>query len=96
MMNEEHQVVLLSSWQRAWESVNGNPDIYIYQSYDGKYYLLTYSYDKDYNRGSFTLYDIDSDESGWYIGMGTKQYRLLPEESPYGLCVGDWGGYMKY
>ncbi|GAB6118886.1 hypothetical protein [Dysgonomonas termitidis] len=56
-----------TEWLGAWESVNGNPDLYIFQGYDGKYYLLAYSYDKECERGSFSCYNIDSDEEGWYI-----------------------------
>ncbi len=94
-MNEEYQITMLFSWLGGWESVNGNPDVYIYQDYDGKYYLLACYYDKDYRRANFTRYDIDSDEDGLYIGVGTNRYRLLPEDSPYGLRIGEWGSYMK-
>jgi hypothetical protein len=94
-MKEEYQSAILLSWQGGWESVSGSPDVYIFQAYDGKYYLLACYYDKDYGRGSFTCYDIDSDEDGLYIGIGVKHYRLLPEESPYGLHIGEWGSYMK-
>lgn len=78
-------------------SVNGNPnpDVYIFQGYDSNYYLLAYSYDKEYGRGSFTLYDISSDEDGFYIRVGMKHYHLAEEKFPYGLSIGDWGSYMK-
>jgi hypothetical protein len=94
-MKEEYQLAVLLSWQGGWESVSGNPDVYIFRVYDGKYCLLAYYYDKDYGRGSFTCYDIDSDEKGLYIGIGVKRYCLLPEKSPYGLRIGEWGSYIK-
>jgi hypothetical protein len=79
----------------AWESVNGNPDVYIFRGYDGQYYLLAYAYDKEYERGSFSCYEIDSDEDGSYVHMGMKRYRMGPEQSPYGLFIAGWGSYMK-
>ena len=94
-MNEEYQIILLSSWLGSWESVNGHPDVYIYQDYDGEYYLLACYYDKDYERAGFTRYKIDSDEDGLYIGVGMKRYRLSEEKCPYGLYIGEWGSYMK-
>jgi hypothetical protein len=94
-MNEEYQLTMLSSLLGGWESVNGNPDVYIYQDCDGEYYLLACYFDKDYGRTNFTCYHIDSDEDGLYIGTGTKQYRLMEEKYPYGLHIGEWGSYMK-
>lgn len=96
-MKEEYQSGLNrpALWLGGWESVNGNPDAYIFQDYDGDYYLLTYIYDKDYGRGSFSCYKMESDENGWYICMGTKHYYLIEEQFPFGLCIGDWGSYMK-
>ena len=96
-MTEEYQSEnhFLSSLQGGWESVNGNPDVFIFQRHDGNYCLLAYSYDKDYERGSFTCYEIDSDENGCYISMGMKDCRLIPEESPYTLYISGWGNYMK-
>lgn len=94
-MKEERQLSPPSSWQGAWESVNGNPDIYIFQGHNGKYNLLAYTYDKDYGRGSFTCYDVESDDSGCYIRMGMKRCRMEPEQLPYGLFIADWGSYMK-
>ena len=84
-----------SSWQGGWESVNGNPDVFIFQGYDGNYYLLAYSYDKDYGRGSFSCYEIGSDENGCYICMGMKHCRLTSDELPYTLYISGWGSYMK-
>ena len=97
-MEEEYQIYrnLLSSWQGGWESVNGNPDVFIFQGYDGNYYLLAYSYDKDYGRGSFSCYEIDSDENGCYICMGMKHCQLISEELPYSLHISGWGSYMKH
>ncbi|MDR3058079.1 MAG: DUF3876 domain-containing protein [Prevotella sp.] len=96
MKTEEYQDLnRLSSWQGGWESVNGNPDVYIFRGYDGNYYLLAYSYDKDYGRGCFSCYEIDSDETGCYVRMGMKYCRLVSEESPQTLYIEGWGGYMK-
>ncbi len=97
MMEDEYQQCqnTLASWQGGWESVNGNPDVYIFQGYDGNYYLLAYSYDKEYGRGSFSLHEIDSDENGCYAQIGIKPCRLESEESPYGLYIAGWGSYMK-
>ena len=86
---------LLSSWQGGWESVNGNPDVYIFQGYDGNYYLLAYRYDREYGHGCFSCYEIDSDENGCYIRMGMKCCRLASDESPYTLHIASWGSYMK-
>ncbi len=96
-MKEEYQSGLnrLASWLGGWESVNGNPDVYIFRDYDGNYYLLTYSYDKDYGRGSFSCYRVESDESGYYIYIGMKPYYLIEEQFSFGLCIGNWGSYMK-
>ena len=85
----------LIAWQGGWESVNGNPDVYIFQGYGGSHYLLTYYYNKEYARGNFSCYEIDLDEEGYYVRIGTKQYRLSEDKYPYGLSVGDWGSYMK-
>ncbi|GHV48594.1 hypothetical protein FACS1894181_04760 [Bacteroidia bacterium] len=85
----------LALWQGGWESVNGNPDVYIFRGYDGNYYLLAYSYDKEYGRGSFSCYAINSDENGYHICMGTKCCRLTSEELPYTLHISSWGSYMK-
>jgi len=85
----------LSLWQGGWESVNGNPDVFIFQKYDGNYYLLAYSYDKDYGRGCFSCYEIDSDENGCYIRMGMKHCRLTSGELPDTLHISGWGSYMK-
>lgn len=84
-----------SLWLGGWESVNGNPGVYIFRGYDANYYLLAYSYDKEYGRGSFTCYEIEPDEEGYYIRMGMKYCRLTPEEKPYGLHITGWGSYMK-
>lgn len=93
---EEYQsnLLFLSSCLGGWESVNGNPDIYIFQGCDGNYYLLAYTYDKEYERGSFSCYDIDWDEEGCFIRMGIKRY-LSEEKQPYGLHIGVWGSYMR-
>lgn len=95
-MKEEQQYnSTLSSWQGAWISVNGNPNIYIFHGYDGNYYLLAYSYDKESGRGSFSLYNIDSDESGCFANIGMKPCEMTSEEHPYGLYIAGWGSYMK-
>ena len=85
----------LSSLQGGWESVNGNPDVFVFQGHDGNYCLLAYSYDKDYERGSFSCYEIDSDENGCYIRIGMKHGRLTSDELPYTLHISGWGSYMK-
>lgn len=85
----------LSRLQGGWESVNGNPDIYVFRDYDGNYYLLAYSYDTECGRGSFSCYAIEPDEDGCYIRMGMKRCRLTEEESPYGLHITGWGSYMR-
>ena len=36
-----------TEWLGAWESINANPEVYIFQGYDGNYYLLAYNYDKE-------------------------------------------------
>lgn len=96
MTEEEYQYNnLLFSWQGGWESVNGNPNVYIFQGYNGNYYLLAYNYDRECQRGSFSLHDIDADESGYYIRMGMKHCRLSSEEPPYTLHIVGWGDYMK-
>jgi hypothetical protein len=95
MSKEEEYQSNLASWIGGWESVNGNPDVYIFQAYDSNYYLLAYSYDRDYGRGSFSCYDIASDEDGCYIQIGMKRSKIESEESPYGLYIGNWGSYMK-
>lgn len=97
MREEEYQSdrTIPTSWLGGWESVNGNPDVYIFCGYDGSHYLLTYSYDKEYGRGSFFCYEIDFDEEGCCIRMGTKCYRLSEEQSPCGLRIGDWGSYIQ-
>lgn len=94
---EEYQSnsAFLSSLLGAWESVNGNPDVYIYQGYEGEHHLLAYSYDRESERGSFSSYDIHRDEKGYYIRMGMKLYYLSEEKRPYGLCIGAWGSYMR-
>lgn len=96
-MEEEYQIYqhFPTEWLGAWQSVNGNPDMYIFQGYGGNYYLLTYSYDKESERGSFSCYDINPDKDGWYIQMGIRCSRLSSEESPFGLRIAGWGSYMK-
>ncbi|MDD4516883.1 DUF3876 domain-containing protein [Massilibacteroides sp.] len=94
-MKEKLQLNTLSSLQGGWESVNGNPDVYIFQGYDGGYYLLVYNYDKDYGRGSFSCYEIGTDEKGYYIRMGMSSCRLVPEEKPDGLHISGWESYIK-
>ncbi|KAA6348328.1 hypothetical protein EZS27_004218 [termite gut metagenome] len=84
-----------TEWLGAWESVNGNPDVYIYQGYDGNYYLLAYYYDKEAERGNFSCYEIDSDEGSYSIGMGMKRSKIKSKKSPYGLYITGWGSYMK-
>jgi len=98
MRNEEYLLnnAFLSQSQGAWESVNGNPDVYIFRGYNGQYYLLAYAYDKESQRGSFSCYGIDSDEEGCHVHMGMKRYRMESEQSPYGLFIAGWGSYMKY
>lgn len=73
----------------------GNPDIYIFRGYNGNYYLLAYSYDKESERGSFSCYAIDSDENGWVVNIGMKTCEITSEELPYGLHIAGWGSYMK-
>lgn len=89
MSMEEYQSDrnFLSLWSGGWESVNGNPDVFIFQGYDGNYYLLAYSYDKEYGRGSFSCYEIVVDEDGCYIRMGMKCHQLESKESPYTLYI---------
>mgnify|MGYP000884853367 CR=1 FL=1 len=84
-----------TAWLGAWESVNGNPDVYIFQGYDANYYLLAYYYDKESKRGSFSCYEIDSSKDGYSIGMGMKPSKIESEKSPYGLYITGWGSYMK-
>ncbi len=91
---QSHQTVP-TSWLGGWESVNGNPDVYIFQGYDGNCYLLACSYDREYGRGNFSCYRIDFDEKGCYVRMGTQNYRLSEEQLPYSLHIGDWGSYMQ-
>jgi hypothetical protein len=94
MRAEEYQSNLdLASRIGGWESVNGNPDVYIFRGYDGLYYLL--AYDREFGRGSFSCYGIDSDEDGSYVYMGMKRYRMESEQSPYGLFIAGWSSYMK-
>ena len=95
MKGEQQYWNSLPSWQGAWISVNGNPDIYIFQAYDGNYYLLAYNYDKESERGSFSCYEIVSDESGCYARIGMRRCRLESETLPYGLHIAGWGSYMK-
>lgn len=92
---KEEQYSNISTWQGAWISVNGNPDIYIFQGYDGNYYLLAYSYDKESERGSFSCHGIYSDENGCYAHIGMKPCKITPEELPYSLYIAGWGSYMK-
>jgi hypothetical protein len=82
-------------WLGGWESVNSNPDVFIFQGYDGIYYLLAYSYDKESERGSFSCYEIDSDEDGCYARMGMKCFRMESEEPPYTLYIAGCGVYMR-
>jgi hypothetical protein len=82
-------------WLDGWESINESPDVFIFQGYDGNYYLLAHYYDKEYGRGTFSCYEIEADEDGCYIRMGMKPCRMEPEESPYGLHISGWGSYMK-
>ena len=95
---EEYQIYqgFPTEWLGAWVSINGNPDVYIFQGYDGNYYLLAYYYDKESERGNFSCYDVNSDEDGWYIRIGMKYYRLMSESLPYGLHITSWGNYMKH
>jgi len=96
MRAEEYQSNLnLASWIGGWESVNGNPDVYIFRGYNGQYYLLAYTYDKESEQGNFSCYGIDSGEDGSYVYMGMKRYRMESEQSPYGLFIAGWGSYMK-
>ncbi len=97
-MENEFQIYksLPNSWLGAWESVNGNPDVYIFQGYDGNCYLLAYNYDKESERGDFSCYDVGADKDGWYIRIGMKYCRLISESLPYGLHITGWGSYMKY
>ncbi|WP_242034349.1 DUF3876 domain-containing protein [Dysgonomonas sp. BGC7] len=44
-----------TAWLGAWESVNGNPDVYIFQGYNGSYNLLAYHYDKESKREVFPV-----------------------------------------
>lgn len=92
-MKKEYQHC--DTWQGAWVSVYGNPDVYIFQGYDKNYYLLAYNYDKESERGSFSCYKIDVDENGCYVRIRMKPCRLEGEESPYGLHIAGWGSYMK-
>lgn len=94
---EEYQIYqgFPTEWLGAWESINGNPDLYIFQGYDGNYYLLVYNYDKELERGNFSCYDMNADENGWYIRMGIKCCLLMSESSPYGLHITSWGSYIK-
>ena len=96
-MKEEYQEYsnTLSAWQGAWISVNGNPDIYILRAYDGNYYLLAYSYDRESERGSFSCHNIDSDENGCFVNVGMKPCEMTSEELLYGLHIAGWGSYMK-
>ncbi len=94
---EEYQIYqgFPTEWLGAWESIDGNPDVYIYQGYDGNYYLLAYNYDKESERGNFSCYDMNADENGWYVRMGMKCCLLMSESSPYGLHITSWGSYIK-
>ncbi|MDR1356661.1 MAG: hypothetical protein LBJ58_03215 [Tannerellaceae bacterium] len=96
-MKEEYQEYnnALFLWQGAWISVNGNPDIYIFQAYNGNYYLLAYSYDRESERGSFSCHSIDSDENGCFVSIGMKPCEMKSEELPYDLYIAGWGSYIK-
>jgi hypothetical protein len=84
-----------TSWLGGWASVNGNPDVYIFQGYNGNYCLLAYCYDKEYERGSFFCHEIYPDENGCYICIGTKRHRLTTEDSSCTLHIAGWGDYMQ-
>ena len=86
---------IISACEGAWISVNDNPDIYIFRGYDGNYYLLAYSYDKESERGSFSCHDIDLDESGCSVNIGMKPCKMTSEEHSYSLYIAGWGSYMK-
>ena len=94
---EEYQIYqgFPTEWLGAWESIDGNPDVYIYQGYDRKSSLLAYNYDKESERGNFSCYDMNADENGWYVRMGMKCCLLMSESSPYGLHITSWGSYIK-
>jgi hypothetical protein len=59
-LNEEYLLnnAFLSQSQGAWESVNGNPDVYIFRGYDGGYYPLAYAYDKESERVVFPAMEL--------------------------------------
>lgn len=86
---------LYSLIKGAWQSVNGNPDIYIYRDYDGDFYMLTYNYDRDYACRSFSCYKIEADKEGCFIYLGTKLCRLSIEKYPFSLHVTHWGSYIQ-
>lgn len=86
---------LCSQIEGAWQSVNGNPDIYIYQGYHGDYYMLAYAYDRNYSCGSFSCYNIDFDEESCFVYLGMKQCRLSIEKYPLSLHVAHWGSYIQ-
>ncbi len=98
-MNEKEEysanIYFLASLLGSWQSVNGNPDVFVYQGLKGKYFLIAYQYDKESERGCFSSYEIEEDEDGCYIRMSMKYCRLLSEERPYGLHITEWGSYMK-
>jgi hypothetical protein len=81
--------------QGGWESVDGNPDIYIFRDYDGNYSLLAYSYDTECRRGGFSCHAVEPDEDSYYIRMGIKRCRLTEEKIALRLHIAGWGSYMK-
>lgn len=93
--SDQSTLMLLSSWEGGWQSINGNPDVYIFQEYDREYYLLAYNYDKEYERGSFSGYKIEFEENTCYIRLGVNTSELFEEKHPYTLHITEWGSYMR-
>lgn len=93
--SDQSMLILLSSWEGGWQSINGNRDVYIFQGYDREYYLLAYNYDKEYERGSFSCYKIETEENTCYIRLGMTSSELSEEKYPHTLHITGWGSYMR-
>ena len=85
--SDQSTLMLLSSWEGGWQSINGNPDVYIFQEYDREYYLLAYNYDKEYERGNFACYRIETEENVCYIRLGMNHSELSEEKYPHTLHI---------
>ena len=86
----------LTRIERVWESLSLNPAVIVIRTFDGKFKLIVLHVEIYTDQTRPAVYDIDSDESGYYIGcLALGGQRITYEPISDTLNLSRYGDYMR-